>query len=169
MTTSLLHDAFRHHAWANDRLLEVCQSLTPEQLATPCPGTYGPILDTLRHLVGSDRWYLWVITDHKVERIDEDSMSVEELPAAARSSAASWEELLAGDLDAESDVARVEDAWEFHAPMGMRLAQVIHHGTDHRSQVCTALTSLGIEPPEIDVWAWGEATNRSHAVGEIPD
>ena len=87
---NLLHDAFRHHAWANDRLLEVCRSLTPEQLATPCPGTYGPILDTLRHLVGSDRWYLWVITDHKVEEIDEDSMSIDDLPAAAASSAASW-------------------------------------------------------------------------------
>ncbi len=95
-------------------------------------------------------------------------MSIDDLPAAAASSAASWEELLAGDLDADTDVARVEDDWEFHAPLGMRLAQVIHHGTDHRSQVCTALTSLGIEPPEIDVWAWGEATNRSHAVGEIP-
>jgi uncharacterized damage-inducible protein DinB len=31
---------------------------------------------------------------------------------------------------------------------------VVHHGTDHRSQVCTALTRLGVEPPEIDVWAW---------------
>ncbi len=42
-----------------------------------------------------------------------------------------------------------------------RLAQVIHHGTDHRSQVCTILSTLGIEPPEIDVWAYGEATGRT--------
>ena len=42
------------------------------------------------------------------------------------------------------------------APLTIRLAQVIHHGTDHRSQVCTALTTLGIEPPAIDAWdfAW---------------
>jgi uncharacterized damage-inducible protein DinB len=56
MTTPLLADAFRHHAWANDRILEACANLTPEQLSTPCPGTYGPILATLRHLIGSDNW-----------------------------------------------------------------------------------------------------------------
>ena len=38
--------------------------------------------------------------------------------------------------------------------MGIRLAQALHHGTDHRSQICTALTTLGVEPPEIDVWAF---------------
>ena len=40
--------------------------------------------------------------------------------------------------------------------MGIRLAQALHHGADHRSQVCTALTVLGFEPPEIDVadFAW---------------
>jgi hypothetical protein len=36
---------------------------------------------------------------------------------------------------------------------GIRLAQVLHHRTDHRSQICTILTSLGIAPPDIDVWA----------------
>ncbi len=42
-----------------------------------------------------------------------------------------------------------------HALRGIRLAQFLHHGTDHRSQICTALTTLGIEPPEIDVWDFG--------------
>ena len=49
--------------------------------------------------------------------------------------------------------------------MGLRLAQVIQHGTDHRSQVCTALTNLGVTPPEIDVWSFGEATGR---MWEVP-
>ena len=52
------------------------------------------------------------------------------------------------------------DGSETHAPKGIRLAQVIHHGTDHRSQICTALTQLGVEPPEIDVWAYGVASGR---------
>lgn len=68
-----------------------------------------------------------------------------------------WAALAAGDLDPDLDVVRHrDDGSESHAPLGIRLAQVLHHGTDHRSQVCTALTSLGIEPPSIDVWdfAW---------------
>ena len=69
--------------------------------------------------------------------------------------------LLAADLDGERDVVEHGDGWVFHAPLGFRLAQAVHHGTDHRSQICTALTSLGVEPPEIDVWAYGEATGRT--------
>jgi uncharacterized damage-inducible protein DinB len=44
--------------------------------------------------------------------------------------------------------------------MGIRLAQALHHGTDHRSQICTALTALGVEPPDIDLWAFGEQHGR---------
>ena len=120
--TNLMHDAFRHHAWANDRILEVSSSLTEEQLGTFAQGTRGPILDTLRHLVGSDAWYLWVITGGKVARIDEDHMRVAELREAAKACAAQWEELLAGNPDPDLDVVRRDDDFEFHAPLGLRLA-----------------------------------------------
>jgi uncharacterized damage-inducible protein DinB len=39
--------------------------------------------------------------------------------------------------------------------MGIRLAQAPRHGSDHRSQICTALTTLGVEPPAIEVWDFG--------------
>jgi uncharacterized damage-inducible protein DinB len=58
-----------------------------------------------------------------------------------------------------------EDGSETSATMGIRLAQAIHHGTDHRSQICTALTTLGIEPPSIDVWDYGATNGR---VVEVP-
>src|SRR5687767_5051044 len=60
MTTSLLSDAFRHHIWATERVLEVCASLTPAQLEEPVPGTYGSIIDTLRHVVQADSFYLTI-------------------------------------------------------------------------------------------------------------
>lgn len=51
-----------------------------------------------------------------------------------------------------------DDGSESGAPLGVRLAQALHHGTDHRSQICTMLTVLGVTPPEIDVWdyAWSD-------------
>ena len=58
-----------------------------------------------------------------------------------------------------------EAGYERTASVGLRLAQALHHGTDHRSQICTALTTLGIEPPEIDVWAFGGETGRVVEVG----
>ena len=36
----------------------------------------------------------------------------------------------------------------------------LHHGTDHRSQICTALTSLGVDPPSIDVWDFAALDGR---------
>ncbi len=46
------------------------------------------------------------------------------------------------------------------ALLTIRVAQAIHHGTDHRSQVCTALTILGIEPAEIDAWSYAWKDGR---------
>jgi uncharacterized damage-inducible protein DinB len=70
--------------------------------------------------------------------------------------------LLATGPDPDLVVTEVDedDGFERDAAMGIRLAQALHHGTDHRSQICTALTSLGVEPPSIDVWDFGADTGR---------
>jgi len=152
-----LWDAFEHHAWANEVLLGVCEGLTDEQLAAPVPGTYGSILEMARHLVGGDNWYLFVLTDQAIEQIDEEKMSVAELRAAARDHAEAYRQILSAGRDPREDVVIVEpEGNTWHATLGIRLAQVVHHSTDHRSQICTGLTAIGIEPPEIDVWAYGE-------------
>jgi uncharacterized damage-inducible protein DinB len=168
MTASLLSDALAHHAWATERLIDECASLTPEQLGTPSAGTYGSIFDTLRHLVSSDGWYLSFFREQPAPIDEEAEVSLVELRSAIERNGIAWTEVLARQSDPEEDMPEHDDGWEFHAPAGFRLAQVIHHGTDHRSQVCTALTSLGITPPEIDLWAYGEATNRTRAVRASP-
>jgi uncharacterized damage-inducible protein DinB len=158
MNDSMLTQAFGHHSWANLRVLEVCSSLSSEQLTTPVPATYGSVLDTLRHIVGADAWYLFVITGGVIPRLDEDHMDIAELRSAAEGYGDVWEKVLGEYTDPNVDVfAQRSDGSESHAPIGIRLAQVVHHGTDHRSQICTALTTLGVEPPEIDLWAYGEA------------
>jgi uncharacterized damage-inducible protein DinB len=165
MTTSVLSDAFAHHVWATERLIDACTALAPEQLKTPVPGTYGSIIDTLRHLVGADSWYLSFF-DSTTPRIDDEAeTSLGELRSAITRQGTAWTELLAGEVDPDADVVEQgDDGSEFHATMGVRLAQVVHHGTDHRSQVCTALSSLSVTPPLIDVWDFGEATGRARGV-----
>jgi uncharacterized damage-inducible protein DinB len=166
MNKSLLDDAFAHHVWASLRLLDACLALSPEQLETTVPGTYGSILETVRHLVGSDAWYLFRVTGDSTYRIDEDHMDLPELRAAMEGHDASWSQILAHDLDPDAIlVGRNDDGSETHAATGIRLAQVLHHGTDHRSQICTALTTLGMEPPGIDLWDFGAETGR---VVEVP-
>ena len=166
MSKSLLGDGFGHHVWATMRLIDTCSALTPEQLETSVSGTYGSILDTMRHLVGADSSYLFVVSGERTPRIDEDHMELDELRAAMEANGAAWTHLLGEDLDPEAVIVRRrDDGSEAHAPMGIRLAQALHHGTDHRSQICTALTTLGVEPPAIDAWDFGLEDGR---VVEIP-
>ncbi len=166
MDKSLLEDAFAHHVWSTLRLVDACLALSPEQLRTAVPGTYGSILETIRHLIGADSSYLFAMTGGRTPRIDEDHMDLPELRAAMERNGAAWSSLLAPDLDPDAVVMRRwDDGSETHAPMGIRLAQALHHGTDHRSQICTAFTTLGVEPPGIDVWAFGEQSGR---VVEVP-
>lgn len=166
MTSSILGDAFGHHVWATERLIDSCAALTPEQLTTSAPGTYGSIIKTLRHLVSSDGWYLSVLGGRPAPFDEEAETSLAQLREAMSSNAAAWTELLTRDIDPDAMIVRRrDDGSEFYAPLGIRFAQVIHHGTDHRSQVCTALTNLGLTPPDIDVWSFGEATGR---VRDVP-
>jgi uncharacterized damage-inducible protein DinB len=161
MSRSTLEDAFAHHVWATLRVIDACLPLSAEQLGTAVPGTYGSILDTVRHTVGADASYLWTMTGGRVPRIDEDAMDLPELRTAMESYGPAWSDLLAQDPDPDAVIVRRrDDGSETHAPFSIRLAQAVHHGTDHRSQICTALTTLGMEPPLIDVWDFGKQAGR---------
>jgi uncharacterized damage-inducible protein DinB len=161
MTKTLLDDAFAHHVWATLQVMDVCARLDPAQLEATAPGTYGTILDTLRHIVGADAGYLFAMTGGKVQPIDEDEMDLAELRTTMEGFATEYASLLATDLDPDRVVVRHrDDGSETHAPLGIRLAQAVHHGTDHRSQICTVLTTLGVDPPMIDVWDFADQGGR---------
>lgn len=161
MRDVILADAFGHHVWATERIIDACADLTAEQLAAPVPGTYGSIIDTLRHLVGADASYLQLLTDGRVAEIEESTMDLAALRAAMTACGESWSWLVGQPLDGERNVVRVrDDGSASHAPLSIRVGQALHHGTDHRSQVCTALTMLGIEPPAIDVWDFADKDDR---------
>ncbi|HLQ48430.1 MAG TPA: DinB family protein [Candidatus Dormibacteraeota bacterium] len=161
MPSPLLADAFGHHVWATVRVLDACSALDDAQLATAVPGTYGSIIQTLRHLVDGDVFYLDVLRGGPPERFHKEGSDIPTLRAVMDAHDAVWQRLVAGDLNPDADVVEYEDSgYETHAPLGIRLAQALHHGTDHRSQVCTALTTLGIEPPAIEVWDFAARDGR---------
>jgi uncharacterized damage-inducible protein DinB len=157
-----MEDGFAHHVWATLRLVDTCLALSPQQLETAVPGTYGSILDTLRHLIGSDARDLFVATGDRASVIHEDDMDLSELRAAMESHGPAWLRLLEQDLDPDAVLNEVDedDGYERNITMGIELAAVLQHGTDHRSQICTTLTALGVEPPTIDVLQFGIQEGR---------
>ncbi len=117
MTRPPLADAFGHHSWATLRVIDACLELNPEQLDTAVPGTYGSILETLRHLVGSDAYYVSVLNGGPIIEIDEEQMDLAALRSLMVDTAAAWSELLATELDPDRDVVRYrDDGSESHAP-----------------------------------------------------
>ncbi|MEO7664966.1 MAG: DinB family protein [Candidatus Limnocylindrales bacterium] len=166
MTRPLLADAFDHHVWATVRLMDACLPLTEAQLSTFLPGTYGSIIDMWRHIAGGDAGYLSALTGGRVSEIEGAGMDLAALRDVMASHGMHWATVIAESRDPDLDVIRHrEDGTESHAPLGIRLAQALDHGTDHRSQICTALTSLGIEPPDIDAWAFAWEGKRLWETG----
>ena len=159
-----LLEAFRHHAWANRELIEFCRRLSPAQLEATAPATYGTILATLNHVVLSDGAYLprkrgirpaWVGEE-------EGELGLDVLAARAEELAPIWEAYLADPLDFQDKLSL--DAGAYEAQASVPVVQALHHGNVHRENVCTILTSLGIEPPDLQAWTWAEATGRAREV-----
>jgi uncharacterized damage-inducible protein DinB len=166
MRRTILSDAFAHHVWATQQLLDACTVLSPDQLAAGLPGTFGPILETLRHLVGADRSYLVALTGGAMPAVDTDTSGLPALRSIMEEDGDAWASLAATASDPDAVVVRYrDDGSESHARRGVRIAQALHHGTDHRSQVCTVLTTLGIDPPAIDVWDFADQDGR---LAEMP-
>jgi uncharacterized damage-inducible protein DinB len=162
MSSSLLDAAFAHHVWATLRVIDACLDLNPDELETNVPGTRGPILQTLRHVVGGDAEDLFILTGDRGYQVDTERMSLPDARVIMERNGSAWAELISPSLDPDAVVQEVDetDGYQRWAPVGFRLAAVLDHGTDHRSQICTALTTLGVAPPRIDVYDFGLDTRR---------
>ena len=154
-----LLEAFRHNSWATRQLLAFCRDLSEEQLAASATGTYGSIRATFNHLVFSDGRYLLRLAGGAPPWVDRpDDADLDELAARAEEAGQLWERLLSEPVDAERVVVVDDGALEVRA--GVIVAQALHHGNAHREQICAILTSLGMEPPDIQPWEYAWATGR---------
>ena len=163
MTDALL-DPLRHNDWATKQLLGFCRDLTPEQLNSAAEGTYGSIIATLQHLIGAESRYLFRLTDARPDWSGqpEDTEDLAELERMVDDASKLWDEAAGGDFDPDRVISWISqpsgDHCEAHA--GMLVAQNLNHGNEHRAQIFTVLTTIGIEPPELDGWAYGWANGR---------
>jgi uncharacterized damage-inducible protein DinB len=158
----ILLEAFRHHAWANQQLLAVCRGLPHDQLTLPgtTAGTDRGILAILNHIIRSDRGYASRRGDRPawVENA-EDTADLDELERRADENAEVWERFLAQPLEATNLIILNQGAYE--AEQSVLVVQALHHGNAHREQISAVLTGLGIEPPDLQAWAYAEATGHA--------
>ena len=149
----------RHNTMMNGRLLETCQQLTPDQLGATANGTYGTIGATLVHVANAQVGYAarFLGPDReRPERLNEEPFPGFDAVAERLDLGNAWLEEAAARAGEEHDVQVTGDdppgTWTMDA--ALLLLQAVNHGTEHRSQVATILTTLGIEPPPMDGWTY---------------
>lgn len=150
-------EMFRHNRWANLRLLDACRDLSDAQLAATVAGTYGAVRDTLLHLVRSEAAYLRILTGGAAAPAPELGQSAP--IAQLREGAAAVGDALvqvAGRIGPNDTVTHSFDGRQYQIPGPWLLVQVINHASEHRTQVATILTQLGIEPPDMSGWTYME-------------
>lgn len=160
-SASRLDHVLRHNTWATVALLEFCRGLDPAMLEAKASGTYGTLYGTLQHLVGAEQWCLRLLTGERIgARIRRDERhSLDELIATARATGARV--LTVAPTD---DPTRAIDVNEGRrSTAGVILAQLVHHGNEHRTQATTILGANGIEPPPMSAWGYGRAAGISEA------
>lgn len=156
MDTSLTIRMFEHNRWANERLVEACAGLTDKQLDEAIGSGGWSLREVLRHTITSDRAYLSLLTLPLEARTKID-IAFEDLGAAAHASGSGLIDYVAEHGDGGAD-AIIETTDGYEVAPWVVLVQVINHGNHHRRQACGILRQLGIEPPDLDGWSYGEVT-----------
>jgi uncharacterized damage-inducible protein DinB len=160
MNVPLAH-LFRHNRWANLRLLDACAALPPEHLEASAVGGYGSIRATFAHLAGAEERYARGFTGEDThatvleERRPDLATLREHLDASGRAFVA-----IAEGMDEDRVLTTRRRGEERQLPATLLLTQAINHATEHRTQIATILTQIGVQPPAMDGWTFaheGEA------------
>lgn len=155
--TDSLTILFNHHLWANRRLFERCAALTSEQLEATISGTYGSIYDTLQHIVLAEQSYFSRISTGQPRRRLENAppLSIGEMMESLRTTGAGLIEW-AAKVSATDTVQIDWDGTPRDVPKSIILTQAVNHATEHRAQIMTTMTQLGVQPPELSSWTYFE-------------
>src|SRR5438876_999077 len=167
MTTPPMLRQLRHDVWATERLVAHCRQLSTAQLELTVPGTYGTLRRTVAHIVTSDEGYLTRLLGALLHdppfRLDHE-VTLDEAASHLAHVKDGVERLFGGgELDADrllldTPLRRPGDP-RFEMNAWAPLTQFVHHGSDHRAHIGTILGAHGLDTPEIDVWAYGNAND----------
>jgi uncharacterized damage-inducible protein DinB len=156
MESSILARVFEHNNWANKHMIKVCSELSDLQLdSLPQTATRGTIRETLIHLATAQRNYLSLLT-RLVEERTEGPVEFSDLPESMDRSGGALLQL-ARDEGQGSLKSRVRTSDGYDVEPWIVMLQTINHACEHREQISSMLTSLGVTPPDLDSWEYGEA------------
>jgi uncharacterized damage-inducible protein DinB len=155
---------YAYNRWANARILDQAEQLTPEQLLAPNTRSFGSVRDTLVHLMENEFFWSGLIWPGKAIDIDWEPFEFDpnDYPdvAAIR---ARWAEIALGldtfidrlTPDGENSPERIivwtDNGKTFRRQLWPDLLSVAIHATQHRSEIAMLLTEYGCSPGDLDL------------------
>jgi uncharacterized damage-inducible protein DinB len=109
------------------------------------------------HLVSSQEGYLRTLTLPVEERLHPRTVPFAELQESSRLSDEGLLALARGEQKPFDTRLKTRDG--HYTESWVVMLQVINHATEHREQIKSMLSALGVTPPDIDGWDYGFATN----------
>jgi uncharacterized damage-inducible protein DinB len=166
----------KHMAWANEAIFTKVSELPDEALDSYAVNPEWTAREIVRHIASSATWYGWRLLDKSAFSDAENASWQEKLdlteiqPATARDIHTSIEYvkaadavLLAASLLPEGDVQR---EWQGKIIIRKRstiIAQAVHHATEHRAQLVSALEAKGYTSINLDGY---DLWNYADTIGE---
>jgi uncharacterized damage-inducible protein DinB len=154
-----LVEMMRYNAWANETLFDACRGLTDEQLDAHLSVTSGSTRELLIHIVGGQQTFALRTKGRQHEgELDRGSPwpGMSELVELA---AGTSDELtaIAEHLDARSETDLPYFGKVYRYPTRFFLVHAAEHGVEHRMEVKLNLAHVGVDTPDLDGWAYGDA------------
>jgi uncharacterized damage-inducible protein DinB len=142
--------------WADRMTLKAVRDVKPEDLTRDAGVSFGSLLGTMVHMLGSQRLWLSRFSGSPFER----RPGLQDFPDL-QSWIQGWEETAAG---IEAFLAALTDeqlaaeiTWEdselgpVTRPLWQPVSHLVNHTTYHRGQVSSLLRQLGHQPPKTDL------------------
>ena len=147
---------FEYSLWADTRVLEACESLTPEQWDQSLGHSWGSVHGLLAHILAVEiLWFArWQGESPTSLRSTEDFPTLADVRRA-------WLEVKAEmrDFIQYCDEARLQHNLSYMTtkgvpysePLWQLMLHLFNHGTHHRGELAAMLTLLGVPHPEDDL------------------
>jgi uncharacterized damage-inducible protein DinB len=166
-----IRELYAYNEWANGRVLAAASGLHDADFRKERPGMK-TIADAFRHIASAQHgwWCLWTGT----ERVHLPEVPTEGVMDALRGWLSSTHDQLRRFTETleDSNLERpFQDTADDGQPVTFRLwemmVHVVNHGTQHRSEVAVALTTLGCSPGDLDFCDFVDALRRGGASASV--
>jgi uncharacterized damage-inducible protein DinB len=161
-----LAELFRYNRWANLQLIDACQGLNDEQLATRAPGTSGSIAELLTHIVGGQQTSVLRTKGRQHEGELGRKSEWPGISVIREVAIGSSDELItiAEGLERDVEVDLPYGPKTYRFPMSFFLTHALEHGVEHRTEIRFALHHLGVDAPDLDGWSYSAAAGYGQEV-----